>query len=229
MNAVIVDGPVALFTSVYEPRSGARAALERVGATPPPGVDVPYVLCALLASSEALPDPTALDGPALARAIDDCLAGWHPDLRRLLAESDVESRHAWPFVASRAVEPWESTNVTVLGDAIHTMPPVGGHGGNTAMRDASLLARMLASVQRGERGLLDAVGEYEDEMRAYGGEAVRAALAGRRELLSSGAIGTIAARTWFRLCRIVPALRRRTFGGRAATTRPRQWELDAAA
>jgi 2-polyprenyl-6-methoxyphenol hydroxylase-like FAD-dependent oxidoreductase len=229
MNAVLVDAPVALFTSVYEPPRCSRAALERVGVMPPPGVDVPYLLCALLARADAVPDLTALDGPALAGAVDACIAGWHPDLRRLLAESDEESRHALRFGASRAVAPWESTNVTVLGDAIHTMPPLGGHGGNTAMRDAGLLTRVLASVQRGERGLRDAVAEYEAELRTYGGEAVRAALAGRRELLSGGLIGTLAARSWFRLCRVVPALRRRTFGGFAATSRPRPWELDRAA
>jgi 2-polyprenyl-6-methoxyphenol hydroxylase-like FAD-dependent oxidoreductase len=229
MNAVLVRDSVALFTSVYEPPPGARTTLERVGVTPPPGADVPYVLCALLATPEALPDATALDGPALARAVDTCVAGWHPDLRRLLAESDPESRHAIRFVASRTVEPWESTNVTVLGDAIHTMPPLGGHGGNTAMRDAGLLSRVLASVHRGERGLLDAVAEYEAEVRAYGGEAVRAALAGRRELLSGGIVATLAARTWFRLCRVVPALRRRTFSDFSATSRPRPWEVGTAA
>ena len=228
MNAVIVDAPAALFTSVYAPPPGARAALERVGVTSPPGAEAPYVMAALLAAPEALLDADVLDGPGLARAVDACVARWHPTVRRLLAESDPQSRHTIRFVASRPLPPWESTNVTVLGDAIHTMPPLGGHGGNTAMRDASLLARTLATVQRGERGLRDAVGEYEAEMRAYGGEAVRAALAGRGELLASGAVRTFAAHTWFRLCRRVPALRRRTFGDFASTSRPRPWELDAA-
>ncbi|MGH8931411.1 MAG: FAD-dependent oxidoreductase [Egibacteraceae bacterium] len=230
MNAIMVDAPVSLFTSVYEPPPGARTALERVTGAPAEAADTPYVLCALNADPAVLPeDLTTLDGDALRRTVDDLVAGWHPDLRRLLAESDAASRNAIEFTASVEVAPWESSNVTVLGDAIHTMPPLGGLGGNTAMRDARLLGQMLTLADRGERDVRDAVREYEDDMREYGYAAIRDALASRDQMLSTGAVGEFTARAWFRLCRAVPALRRRTFSGWDGEAEPRPWERSGAA
>jgi 2-polyprenyl-6-methoxyphenol hydroxylase-like FAD-dependent oxidoreductase len=60
----------------------------------------------------------------------------------------------------------------LLGDAIHTMTPGRGAGANTALRDAALLSQTLAEVQRGEKPLVDAIGEYEREMLRYSTEAV---------------------------------------------------------
>ena len=49
------------------------------------------------------------------------------------------------------MKPWQTGNVTLLGDAVHNMPPVGGLGGNAALYDASRLCRALIAVDRGER------------------------------------------------------------------------------
>ncbi|MFI0484434.1 hypothetical protein [Actinomadura sp. 9N215] len=48
------------------------------------------------------------------------VAGWHPLLRRI-----VDAAVAFPveFRSARPVEPWDCPGVTLLGDAIHTMPP----------------------------------------------------------------------------------------------------------
>jgi 2-polyprenyl-6-methoxyphenol hydroxylase-like FAD-dependent oxidoreductase len=226
MNSFIVDGPVALFTAVYDPPPGARSVLERVAGPTAETLDVPYLLCAVNADPAVLPrDLTSLDDDAVRRTVDGLVAGWHPILRRILSESDPASRTPLRFSASAEVAPWESSNVTVLGDAIHTMPPLGGFGGNTALRDARLLGQMLASADRGERDLLDAVRHYEDEMRVYGYTAIRAALGMRDRALSTGGVGAIAVRTWFRFCRAVPAARRRTFGPTPdAVTARRAWE-----
>ena len=232
MNLVMADGPVSLFTSVYEPPAGARLALEAVAGAAPDGIETPYVLCAVNADSTVLPDDLgSLDDTAVRALVDDLVADWHPDLRRLLAESDPASRAALAFTASPEIAPWASSNVTVLGDAIHTMPPTGGLGGNTALRDARLLAQTLTAVSRGDRDLVAAVGAYEAEMRDYGYAAVRGALGVRDEMLASGAARTFAARTWLRLCRTLPPLRRRAFGHdwRDAAATPRSWELSPSA
>jgi 2-polyprenyl-6-methoxyphenol hydroxylase-like FAD-dependent oxidoreductase len=229
MNLVIADGPVSLFTSVYEPPPGARSALQAATGVAAAGIDAPYILCALNVDPAVLPhDLTALDDDAVRRTVDRLVAGWHPDLRRLLAESDPASRNALSFTVSPQIAPWQSTNVTVLGDAIHTMPPTGGLGGNTALRDARLLGQMLTAVARGDRDLAAAVGEYETEMRDYGYAAVRGALSVRDQMLATGAAGTFAARTWFRICRAVPSLRRRTFRHDwRDIAAPRSWERSA--
>jgi 2-polyprenyl-6-methoxyphenol hydroxylase-like FAD-dependent oxidoreductase len=212
MNVVHVDAPCFLFTSVFEPPPGTSAR--------------PYVLCALVTRPDLLPpDVTELDGDALRAVVDVLVASWHPQLRQALAGSDPESRGA---VAFRYAEPgpaWPSTPVTVIGDAIHLMPPIGGLGGNTALRDAHLLSRLLGAAARGEQDTLAAISQYESDMRDYGAAAVRFALAQKDRALSHGTVPTTAARSWFRLCAAVPALRRRTFGpGPTDPAAPRAWE-----
>jgi 2-polyprenyl-6-methoxyphenol hydroxylase-like FAD-dependent oxidoreductase len=63
--------------------------------------------------------------------------------------------------------PWESSNVTLTGDAIHAMLPTFGMGGNTSLRDAAILTDRLAAVARGEAGLVPAIAGYEQAMRDY--------------------------------------------------------------
>jgi 2-polyprenyl-6-methoxyphenol hydroxylase-like FAD-dependent oxidoreductase len=212
MNAVQPNAPFFLFTSVFEPPAATGLR--------------PYLLCALVARPELLPpDVTELDRDALRAVVDVLVAGWHPRLRRALANADPASRSAVTFSAAPPVPTWTSGPVTVLGDAVHVMPPIGGLGGNTALRDAHLLSRLLPAVDRGERALLAAVAEYEAEMRDYGTAAVRYALEQSGQLLSGGAAATAAARTFFRLCAAVAPLRRRAFArGWAAPAAMRAWE-----
>jgi salicylate hydroxylase len=68
--------------------------------------------------------------------------------------------------------PWKSTQVTLLGDAIHSMTPYRGVGGNIALKDAALLSSQLMQVHRGEKTLLHAIAEYEARMREYAFAAV---------------------------------------------------------
>ncbi|WP_433557930.1 FAD-dependent oxidoreductase [Pseudonocardia xinjiangensis] len=211
MNIVNVNAPCFLFTSVFEP---------------PDGSSPPYLLCALVARPDLLPpDVTELDSDALRAVVDVLVAGWHPQLRRALAESDHGSRSAIAFRTAEPGEPWPATPVTVMGDAIHLMPPVGGLGGNTALRDAHLLSRLLAAAARGERDTVSAIGAYESDMREYGTATVRYVLAQKEQALSRGVLATAGARGWFRLCAAVPALRRRSLGSSfAGPATARAWE-----
>jgi 2-polyprenyl-6-methoxyphenol hydroxylase-like FAD-dependent oxidoreductase len=77
--------------------------------------------------------------------------------------------------------------VTLLGDAIHAMSPARGSGANTALRDAALLAKELAAAARGDKSVVRAIADYEQEMVDYGFAAVRAsAQAARRGVLARG-------------------------------------------
>jgi 2-polyprenyl-6-methoxyphenol hydroxylase-like FAD-dependent oxidoreductase len=70
--------------------------------------------------------------------------------------------------AALPVDPWPTTRITLLGDSIHATTPAGGTGANVALRDAALLTEQLTAVDRGRADLLDAIGGYEEQMRAYG-------------------------------------------------------------
>ena len=129
---------------------------------------------------------TELDTDTVRVAVDVLVAGWHPELRRALAASDPQSRSAISFQRHVPARALDQPNVTVLGDAIHVMPPIGGLGGNTAMRDAHLLGRLLARVAAGERDLVAAIDEYESDMREYGAAAVRYALTQTDQALATG-------------------------------------------
>jgi 2-polyprenyl-6-methoxyphenol hydroxylase-like FAD-dependent oxidoreductase len=215
-----------LFTAVFD-RSKARASASGFGFTDAmvravgldPAVlfegehDDDYAFWTFIADRGAYPgNPWDLDGPGLRRLVGGMIDGWHPALRRLVAESDPGSMMLTSLKSSVPVAPWATTNVTLLGDAIHSMSPAGGIGGNTALRDASLLAGKLAAVHRGELPLRAAIEAYESEMLGYGFGAVREALRNTRLAITTNRLARTAARTWFGLCGAVPTLKRLTFG-----------------
>lgn len=233
-NMIIAPAPYFLFTSVFERRSDPAGALsgiggEAIGPRPELLVDTSrdyqsYILCAFVARRDAYPPGVRdLDGSGLQRVVEAMIGGWHPDLRRLVAEADPESVMPVWHGTSVPVAAWESTNVTLIGDAIHSMPPVGGLGGNTALRDANLLCRTLTAVHHGEASLLPAIHGYEAEMLDYGFAAVRTALQSQRQGLRSNRIAVAGARTWFRVSNAVPPLKRKNLPY-AEHTRKRPWE-----
>ncbi|MEV6566421.1 FAD-dependent oxidoreductase [Streptomyces kronopolitis] len=103
--------------------------------------------------------------------------GWHPDLRALVEQADPDNSTLLSIAVVEPGERWAPGPVTLLGDAIHATSPTGGNGANTALRDAELLGRRLREAAEGRRSLLAAVDDYERQMFAYGGEAVRHSLA----------------------------------------------------
>ncbi|MFD5461906.1 FAD-dependent oxidoreductase [Kitasatospora sp. NPDC127059] len=129
-----------------------------------------------------LPEP--LDAPAgpadwagvrdrLLTLIDD----WHPDLVELVRRSDAGNSSPLTIRYAEPVPHWGTGPVTLLGDAIHPMPPSAGQGANTALRDAELLCRSLTAVHRGEAEPATAVEEYELLMLDRGFAAVADGLA----------------------------------------------------
>ncbi|WP_042432533.1 FAD-dependent oxidoreductase [Streptacidiphilus anmyonensis] len=103
-------------------------------------------------------------------------AAWHPELRGIFAHAEPEEVHPVGLRTTVPVVPWENGRIVPLGDAVHTMPPTGGVGANTALRDAAVLTRELARVERGEVSLTEAVTAYQTEMVGYATEAVQMSL-----------------------------------------------------
>jgi salicylate hydroxylase len=97
----------------------------------------------------------------------DAVSSWHPALRGLVDRIELESMFASHFMRLDPTPPWEPSNVTLIGDAIHAMLPTMGMGGNTSLRDAAVLAERLAAAQSGDVDVVKAIGAYEDEMRTF--------------------------------------------------------------
>lgn len=139
---------------------------------------------------------------------------WHPHFRTFVALTDPTTCFPIAIRTSVPIAPWPSGNVTLIGDAIHTMTPGRGVGANTALRDAALLCRNLIAVNAGRMALLDAVGDYERQMRDYGFDAVvqsREQIDGNA-LMHKPVIGRLALegmRAGMRLVNHVPPLKRR--------------------
>ena len=113
------------------------------------------------------------DGATLHAAARTLVKDWHPVPRRLVDEADIPATFPIILRYAEPVRQWQAPNITLLGDAIHTMPPSRGVGANTALRDAELLHHKLVDVATKGVSLLQAKVAYETAMLEYGFGAVR--------------------------------------------------------
>jgi 2-polyprenyl-6-methoxyphenol hydroxylase-like FAD-dependent oxidoreductase len=174
--------------------------------------DNDYIMWAFVAHRRRYPAGTdGLRGKALREVVEQRMARWHPVLRRLVAESDPDTIEQFDFAAAAPVKPWPDTGVTLLGDAIHYMPPVGGMGGNTALQDAQRLCAALAAAASGAEPLAMALHDYQAEMLDRGFKTVRGVRLYTRMAISRSRLLRTTARAFFRLCGAVGPLRRAVF------------------
>jgi 2-polyprenyl-6-methoxyphenol hydroxylase-like FAD-dependent oxidoreductase len=173
-----------------------------------------YIMWAYSTAQAKIGDLRGQDGEALKLTVLERTRRWHPNVRELVRRTDAGSVFPIGIRTSEPVEPWRSSTVTLLGDAIHTMTPGRGVGANTALRDAELLSRKLIAAHRGEADLVPAIGEYEAEMIRYGFEAV---LESRQNFDGDGpmhkpVIGRVVLavfRTVLRVVNLVPSLKKK--------------------
>nr|BBH87343.1 oxidoreductase [Thermosporothrix sp. COM3] len=144
-------------------------------------------------------DPQQLSGDALLQIAQEMTAGWHPVIQQLLKQTPPETMLATPLRIASSVRPWDSQNITLLGDAIHSMPPTRGIGGNTALRDAELLCQKLVAVSRQEQTLPVALKEYVTEMLDYSFAAVRSSKQSLDMMVMENSVGRTLTRGAFRL------------------------------
>ncbi len=174
-----------------------------------------YINWGLSATADKLPaNVMELRGAELVKLALDLTPGWHPNLRRLFELTDPGTCFPVNIQTSVPLDPWKTTNVTLLGDAIHTMTPGHGVGANTALRDAVNLCRQLIEVRDGRQELIPAVREYEAKMIVYGFDAV---LKSRAQMTADdpmhkpviGRLALAGMRTAMRTVNNVPPLKRR--------------------
>lgn len=112
------------------------------------------------------------DSTALHQQACNMLSEWPPEVARIVEEAEPAATFLVTLHSALPVSPWDTTRVTLLGDAIHTMSPGRGEGANTALRDAQLLHHVLLDVQTRGVLLIQAKVQYETAMLRYGFEAV---------------------------------------------------------
>jgi 2-polyprenyl-6-methoxyphenol hydroxylase-like FAD-dependent oxidoreductase len=156
----------------------------------------------------------SMRGPELIQLAQEITRDWRPNVHKLIALTDPGSCFPLNIRTSEPTPAWTTTNVTLLGDAIHTMTPGRGVGANTALRDARLLCRKLTAARDGELPLLQAIHEYEARMRDYGFDAVlksRAQMDGNAAIHKPiiGRLALAGMRTGMRVVNHVPPLKRR--------------------
>ena len=125
---------------------------------------------------------------------------WDPSVLALLEGQDASQTAVLRTTSSdpAGLPLWESKErVTLLGDAVHCMPPTGGQGGNMALWDGALLGQELAEEWEAKRAAHVSCSEeeqkegevgwkwsrgtirrYEDSMRAHTGDIVAMACIG---------------------------------------------------
>ncbi|WP_433211985.1 FAD-dependent oxidoreductase [Microtetraspora malaysiensis] len=177
-NRLTTPGGTAMSVATCRP---LRAPSEAAAAYAPDArlTDVPGYFAWTVAGDEGRPPGGdgfhRADGPALHRLALEAIGGFHPAARRIVHKADPAATFPVRLRSARPVRHWETTNVTLLGDAIHTMSPGRGEGANVALRDAALLCRAVAAAAAGAP-LTETIRRYETDMLAYGFAAVRASL-----------------------------------------------------
>ena len=221
MNSILPSSGGLLFMSAFDGKRRMSDAIARGHDLAAAGLDSEllldnvsdYVLWAIIAHRRNYPaNLSALDGAELKQVMDRMIQGWHPTLRRIVADTEPDTVATLAFKRSTTDYGWTATPVTLIGDAVHNMPPVMGLGANTALRDAAELSATLAAAHRGDIGLIGAIGEYETKMRQYGFGAVREATKFTELAISGNPVARQGMKAWLRLCQAVPSVKRKSFG-----------------
>lgn len=87
----------------------------------------------------------------------------------------------------------EPANVTLLGDAIHSITQSLGRGTNLAMRHGALLGRHLKKVAQDEGHLTEELASFEKQMTEYGFKVVRAAAEIGRQCMDQNSLDELGA------------------------------------
>lgn len=170
---VLPSAPCSLFLASWRRPEGVGEMLRQLGIEET--LERDYLLCALGGKPEYFGldgKAEGISGKALKAVMRAAARSWHPALQALVELLDEEQIFLNRLRTSRPQPAWTPSRVTLLGDAIHSMTPYRGIGGNIALKDARVLCDALTRAARGEQPLLEAIGEYEAEMRRYGFAAV---------------------------------------------------------
>jgi len=133
----------------------------------------PFLLCGVAARTEKWDveedDPRLHSTSVLNEMMKEKVKNWHPNFRQIVELVEPESLQWLTIQSSEPVDQWPTNiNITLLGDAIHSMTPYMGIGANTALEDAKDLTETLVLVKERKKDLFTALHEYETKMLKRG-------------------------------------------------------------
>ena len=158
-----------LLVAAFDPRRPADEAARAIA----PDVELDPVPAYVMVSCSVTPDTVVPpsrewtdETPAVMReSMLRAVQGWHPTAAALVGGMELDSIFMIPFGFVIPAESWAPSRVTLVGDSAHAMLPTIGMGANLSLRDAQVLVDQLGRAGRGEVGVVDAIGEYERDMR----------------------------------------------------------------
>ena len=158
------------------------------------------------------PNPRQLSTDALQEIALAGMRDWSPHLTKLVRDADKSTIAPIELRSAPHLDPWQPTNITLLGDAIHSMTPMAGIGANTALRDSELLADALVDAAANRISIVDAIGKYEERMREYANAAVSFSRRNAESSSSGGLVQREAFRLILHLAQLSPIVMRNTIG-----------------
>ncbi|EXM20205.1 hypothetical protein V3481_002333 [Fusarium oxysporum f. sp. vasinfectum] len=177
------------------------------------GQSSPYIVWAyVVPAKDSAPILDQIPGFELRDHVLHSIKEWSHNLRELVEGSDLSTIKCLPLRTMPNLKPWKSSNVTLLGDAIHNMTPMAGMGANTALRDAEVLTRCLIDVTAGRLELVNAVRLYEAEMRAYANGALKLSTQNALNACDGGGAQRFFFRSFLRTAQSFPAVMKATLG-----------------
>jgi 2-polyprenyl-6-methoxyphenol hydroxylase-like FAD-dependent oxidoreductase len=207
LNNIVPNGPDWMFVAAWRNVSGAGT----------PGANHKrenYIVWAYVARRETYPtDVEMLDRRALQKLVLSRTSSWAPELRGLVQDAEVDTLAAIPLRSMPALPRWRPSPVTLIGDAIHNMTPMAGVGANTALRDAAALKTALVGAKEGTRSIAEAVGLYEEAMRAYANPAIEQSRKNALNAVRDRKTDRWLFKSLLRMSEIVPSIKRKLFGG----------------
>lgn len=172
-----------------------------------------YVMWALCARREKFNLDTIdnTDSEQILKLSHQICHNWHPAFHAMMDLSEKATISKFKIHYALPVEHWKTGTVTLIGDAIHSMPPMGGVGTSIGLRDASLLCQNIVAANRQEKSLKQALHDYEVEMLQYGFSGVQQSIKIAEKFVEDSAFSPFLMKNMLRVMNVLPGVKAKVF------------------